>query len=401
MLNVSQNIFLEKEEINKLQSMLINDSKAYILKSLFTAYGILNNTANDFLVEAGTSSGTFKITTDSVAMDSDLNLIRLYNFDNFPVTNDSLWYWVKISHRYLNCEQGTLSVSTTGIVIGTNTLFTELLRSQSSKAPVKIIFYKEYVTGTPITVSNIGVYEVVQILSDTNIILSGDFVDESDLRYIIIGSNAIGTSLTDTQKLGLYAYDNVNITLIPESVTDTPPTSGYTSGKDFYIARVQNNSGTLTIQDKRANYYAAMGNIPTPEITALLAAVNTINNTTIPNVITGADMEVGVIDHIGTDGTYSIECIATTKLINVELSGGSRYNDLLIRFHKHVDNKTMYIYFYGYAENGGTLTIYDYTGVSIYTLANVGHGYTMKVRLSFKSLNGTWYKILEDIVLTP
>ena len=399
MLNVSQNIFLEKEEINKLQSMLINDSKAYILKSLFTAYGILNNTANDFLVEAGTSSGTFKITTDSVAMDSDLNLIRLYNFDNFPVTNDSLWYWVKISHRYLNCEQGTLSVSTTGIVIGTNTLFTELLRSQSSKAPVKIIFYKEYVTGTPITVSNIGVYEVVQILSDTNIILSGDFVDESDLRYIIIGSNAIGTSLTDTQKLGLYAYDNVNITLIPESVTDTPPTSGYTSGKDFYIARVQNNSGTLTIQDKRANYYAAMGNIPTPDITALIAAVNTINNITIPNIISGADFEVGVIDS-SFSATTLINCETTTKMIKAHVSG-SGTSDLTINFTPHVNNKTMYVDSFLDAYGCGTLTIKDDAGSVLFTKDHHGIANTARHRITFKSLNNVWYIVHFEEILTP
>jgi hypothetical protein len=257
--NFSRNVFLEKEELVRFQDFLQNDSKAFLFKNDVFSYGIVAQPSLlglDFLVQAGTTSGTFKITNNGYAVGDDLLLMSLTAFDNYPVTNNSLWYWVKISHRYLNTEVGTVSINTAGQVSGVGTLFTEVLRSQTSKAPIKIKFYKESVLGVPQTVVNAEVYEVVDIVSDTNITLSGTFTAETGLSYIVVGAVSLGAAITTTQKEGLYSYDNCAVSLVLESTIDTPPTAGYTTNKDFYVARLRNVGGTLTIQDKREDYFA-------------------------------------------------------------------------------------------------------------------------------------------------
>lgn len=256
--NFSRNIFIEKEELNRFQNFLQDDSKSFLFKNEIISYGIVEQPSLlgvDFLVQNGSDSGTFKVANDSNAVDSDLLLLALSAFDNYPVTGNSLWYWVKISHRYTGAEQGTVSVNTSGQVSGSGTLFTEVLRSQTTKAPIKIKFYKEDAQGVSQIVVNDGIYEVVDIVSDTNVVLSGTFVNESDLKYVVVGSFSLGASITTEQKEGIYSYDNCRVSLVLESTLDTPPTAGYTADKDFYIARLRNVGGTLTIQDKRTDYF--------------------------------------------------------------------------------------------------------------------------------------------------
>ena len=256
--NFSTNVFLEKEELIKFQTLLQNDVKSFLVKNDTYSYGIVTQSAlsgNDFLVQAGSTSGTFKIANNCYAVDTDLLLLALSAFDNYPVPNDSAWYWVKIHQRYLNTEVGTVSINTQGQLSGVGTKFTSVLRSQTSKAPVKIVFYKEDSTGTPQTVNNAGVYEITTLTDDLNAVLSGSFVADSNLKYIVVGSISLGSTITSGQLAGLYSYDNCLVSLLPETTLNIAPTAGYTVGKDFYIARVSNTGGTLTIQDKREDYF--------------------------------------------------------------------------------------------------------------------------------------------------
>ena len=260
--NFSRNIFLEKEELVRLQEFLQSDVNAFLFKNNSSSFGIISQSAlsgSDFLVVPGTSAGTFKIANDSVALNTDMLLLSMKAFDNYSVTNNSLWYWVKISQRYLNTEVGIVSVNTSGQVSGVGTFFTDVLRSQTTKAPVKIRFYKENVQGVSQTVLNSDIYEVVGITDDNNIVLSGSFTAETGLSYIVVGSFSLGASLTNTQKEGIYSYDNCRVSLVVESTLDTPPSAGYTVGEEFYIARVNNIGGTLTIQDKRADWWNFSG----------------------------------------------------------------------------------------------------------------------------------------------
>lgn len=255
-LNINRNIFLEKEELVRLQSFLMNDTVDQVMLDNTSSWGIVRTVftgvAPDFLIEVGTNVGTIKLATASKAVDLDKLLIKQAIFDNLAVPNDGLYYWVKISHKYSALEEGTCSVNINGEVSGVNTKFSEVLRGQSTEVPVKIKFYKD--SG----LLNDQVYEVVSLnvgSPDTQLILSGyGFVAESNLNYIVIGSTPVGEVLTSGQLEGLYKYDACNIELIAETTLDTAPTIDFIANKQFYLARVINNAGTITLTDKRTQY---------------------------------------------------------------------------------------------------------------------------------------------------
>jgi hypothetical protein len=257
-LNFTRNISLEKEELIQFQNFLTDNSQKSLFEAITVAWGIVPQadlSGNDFLVEQGSLAETIQVSNDSVGIDSDLFLLSLKAFDNYPIVDDGNYYWLKVSHRYLNVEPGTVSVNTSGEVSGTGTAFTELLRNQTSGSPVKIKFYKEDISQNPEIINNTDVYEIVEVINDGSMILSGNFTAEADLNYIIIGSVSLGTTITTEQKEGIYSYNNCALELVAETVFDTPPTSGFTQGKDFYIARLRNSGGTVSIEDKRSGYY--------------------------------------------------------------------------------------------------------------------------------------------------
>jgi len=255
-LNINRNIFLEKEELIRFQNFLMNDTVNQVMLDNTSSWGIVRTVFSgispDFLIEVGTNVGTIKLATNSKAVDSDKLLLNQVAFDNLAIPNDGSYYWVKISHKYSALEEGTCSVNVNGEVSGTNTKFSEVLRGQATEVPVKIKFYKT--SG----LLNDQTYEVVALnvgSPDTQLILSGyGFVAESNLNYIVIGSTPIGEVLTNSQLEGLYQYDACNIELIEETTLDTAPTTDFVTDKQFYVARVVNNAGTITLQDKRTNF---------------------------------------------------------------------------------------------------------------------------------------------------
>ena len=257
-LNITRNIFLEKEELNRLQDFLLNDTIASIFLDNTTQWGIVRSVFDgvspDFLVENGSNLGTIKISNLSKAVDNERLLILQQPKDNIPVPQDNTWYWVKISHKYSNLEEGECQINLNGEVTGINTKFSEVLRGHSSEVPVKIKFFRE--SGTLL---NDQIYEVVSLNSsgpDLNMLLAGEeFSVETGLRYAVIGSTPIFENITEEQEEGLYFYDDCNLQLIPEEVTDEQPESNFIEGKDFYIARIRNVAGTVIIEDKREDWW--------------------------------------------------------------------------------------------------------------------------------------------------
>ena len=261
-LNINRNIFLEKEELNRLQKFLAdNITKVLFIKNTIS-FGLVlsdfvNVDPNDFKIQVGTNAGTVKLVNDSVALDKDGMLIYQKAFDNLSVPNDGLWYWMKITQKYEPSEVGTCSIDVNGNLSGTNTIFTDVLRGQSSDVPVKIKFQKA--DGT--TLVNNQVYEVVSLTDNLNALLTGgSFTAESNLQCIVVGSTPISESITSAQLTGLYQYDSCDLQFIAEEVLDTIPVINYVAEKDFYLARVKNVSGTITLQDKRTEWWSF--NIP-------------------------------------------------------------------------------------------------------------------------------------------
>jgi hypothetical protein len=255
-LNIWRDNFLEKEELNRLMSFIKDNPALFLFISSTQSFGIIQqglSLASDtaFKVEVGTNSNSLKIATDSYALDNSGNLMYLRAFDNLPIpTVDSAWYWMKISHRYDNYEQGFVDIGADGTLSGVGTVFTDILRGASSGFPVKLQFFTQANDGSLTPATNSGIYEVVSIASDNTALIAGNLSAETQLRYVVLGAFSIKTSVGAITSTGIYSYDSCNVTFVPEIVTDTPP--ALTSGAEFYIARVNSNGSLVTVQDQRS-----------------------------------------------------------------------------------------------------------------------------------------------------
>ena len=271
-LNVSRNVFLEKEELTNMLSFF---ATAPLMKAVLQAsysFGLITNdpskinpkTVNKpdnedalidpFKVETGTNSGTIKI-LPGMALTSQGNFIDINVEDNISVPNDSSFYWVKIGYKTRNYEKGYVSVNSQGVVSG-SVDFIGKVRGQSSSTPVSIRFEKQD-GSVPL---NNGVYQIVNVIDNQNLLLTSasTFVAESNLRVIVLGTLPLGGVLTQEQRDGLYTYDDYVISLVPEASLSTPPEK---EADEYYIARVQNSGGSVSVYNEVKSEYWSLGNI--------------------------------------------------------------------------------------------------------------------------------------------
>lgn len=188
---------------------------------------------------------------------------RLSDTTEFAIPADNQFYWLKISPRERNYEDGTVQVDVSGNVSG-SVSFNGVVRSQSSGVPTCIKFVKS--DGS--TPKNSQVYQVVDIVDDNNIILSGGqvFVKESDLKVVVLGSIPMGRRFTDEQLEGLYTFTDVEVSLVEEVSTGEAP---HKDSGEYYIARIKNNGGNIVWGDERSEFWSlGIGGgdtpIPTP-----------------------------------------------------------------------------------------------------------------------------------------
>lgn len=271
-INISRNVFLEKEELTNMLSFLV---AAPLMKAVLQAsysFGMItndpskinpntvnkpadeDNLVDPFKVETGTNSGTIKI-LPGMALTSQGNFIDINVEDNIAVPNDSNFYWVKIGYQTRNYEKGYVSVNSQGVVSG-SVNFSGKVRGQSSSTPVSIRFEKQD-GSVPI---NNGVYQIVNVIDNQNLLLTSasTFVAESNLRVIVLGTLPLGGVLTSEQRNGLYAYDDYVISLVPEVSLSTPPEKEV---DEYYIARVQNSGGSVSVYNEVKSEYWSLGNI--------------------------------------------------------------------------------------------------------------------------------------------
>lgn len=271
-INISRNVFLEREELTNMLSFF---ATAPLMKAVLQAsysFGMItndpskispntvnkpadeDNLVDPFKVETGTNSGTIKI-LPGMALTSQGNFIDINVEDNIAVPNDSNFYWVKIGYQTRNYEKGYVSVNSQGVVSG-SVNFSGKVRGQSSSTPVSIRFEKQD-GSVPI---NNGVYQIVNVIDNQNLLLTSasTFVAESNLRVIVLGTLPLGGVLTSEQRNGLYTYDDYVISLVPEVSVSTPPEK---EADEYYIARVQNSGGTVSVSNEVKSEYWSLGNI--------------------------------------------------------------------------------------------------------------------------------------------
>lgn len=269
-LNVNRNTFLEKEELMNMQSFLQNSLLGKILIGATYSFGIVTNNPkkldnnfvpvdgfadnNAFEVEQGTQGGTLKV-LPGMAVNSLGQVISITNIlDNFAVPADGSYYWLKLSYSTKTYEDGLVSINQRGAVTG-NVNFSGKVRGQSGKTPVSIRFAKSD-GSQPL---NNGIYQIVNIVDNQNLILSSDsdFITETNLRVIILGTIPLGKVFTDAQLEGLYTYDFYTLSLSQEVTLEQPPVK---STNEFYLARVRNNGGAISIDNSVKSEYWTLAN---------------------------------------------------------------------------------------------------------------------------------------------
>lgn len=243
------NLFLGSAELNRMQRFLDDDGYRIILLKNSASFGVVKyekdiSFQNFKVVEDVAGSGNFKIENESFAIDSIGRVIRQKPITNQVIPSDSSWYWIKIQHSYSVIEEGVVSIDINGNLTGSGTLFTEVLRGEPD-FPSKISF--------PNSSKNILEYSIVEVVDDTTLLLNGiEFTPESGLTYRVVGTFTPG-HVPSTNNKYPFQYDSCTISLVAESVQNTPPSKS--EGVEFYIARVKNVGGVLTIQDKRTEQY--------------------------------------------------------------------------------------------------------------------------------------------------
>lgn len=138
-------------------------------------------------------------------------------------------------------EDGLCALTTSNQVTITGGNFTKL-RGQSTKNPTKIRFYNQ--DGSP--ANNSETYEVISILSDTQIIISGVLSNETNLKFMIVGSYDLSAQGSLTNK-----YSYVTAT---GKLTFTDIDTDITSVGGFIIASlIFAGGGAFSVNDLRVN----------------------------------------------------------------------------------------------------------------------------------------------------
>lgn len=238
-LKFSPNLFLEVNELQRFNKFLEEDGWKRAMKAISKNFGIVENASNSyFKVTARSGSNSVIVINAGIAFDSNMDAIVMTDDLELSVGNTGSNRWVILSRAVTNEEQGTVSINSDGSLSGIGTEFTKVLRGQPN-FPVKVKFN---------STSNNGEYEVVSVTSDTSALLSGSFVNQSNIKYSVVGTFTPGFQPTEDNKM-IYEYDSYNIEVVDSE--DRPAVSG----DEFILAMISfDASGSMNVSDERIRY---------------------------------------------------------------------------------------------------------------------------------------------------
>lgn len=238
-LKFSSNLFLDVNELQRFNKFLEEDGWKRAMKAISKNFGIVKNASNSyFKVTARSGSNSVIVINAGIAFDSNMDAIVMTDDLELSVGNTGSNRWVILSRAVTNEEQGTVSINSDGSLSGIGTEFTKVLRGQPN-FPVKVKFN---------STSNNGEYEVVSVTSDTSALLSGSFVNQSNIKYSVVGTFTPGFQPTEDNKM-IYEYDSYNIEVVDSE--DRPAVSE----DEFILAMISFDvSGSMNVSDERIRY---------------------------------------------------------------------------------------------------------------------------------------------------
>lgn len=239
-LKISDNLFLEKAELVRLQEFFGPSGWQRALKSFVKSYGVVqNNITTSFGVVSSATTNSVDV-LPGLAYDSEMEAIVSEERVTIPlgtvVANQDKW--IILSRAVTNAERGRVSIQSDGSMVGIGTEFAKVLRGQPN-FPTKVRFTD--------SAQNTREYEVVSVISNTSAILSGGFVPESGLRYSVVGAFTPGF-IPSADDREIYEHDSFAISVVNSA--DKPQVSD----DEFVIAQIKYNiGGTYDIADLRGS----------------------------------------------------------------------------------------------------------------------------------------------------
>lgn len=266
-LKFSPDLFLESQELNRLKYFLDTFGFRYFFRKSALSYGLidqnhfeLNALTNQYLFDSFLSLPNGLVSQSLTVNSIDVNpLLAISSAGEFifqekkqtiSIPNNNTWYWVKIAFAYTTIERGSWSIDINGNITEPNLGgdLTTILRGQPN-FPSRIKFKN--------SLNNILEYDVVSVIDSNNAILAGtSFIAESNLQLVVVGTFSPGSVPTSSEK-EIFQYDYCNITLTQEITLNTPTFKIQDS--EFFLARVKNNGGVISVQDKRTEFYRFRG----------------------------------------------------------------------------------------------------------------------------------------------
>lgn len=254
-LKISENLFLDVNELNHFSRFLKEDGYKKILKNIVNNYGIVQNSNNDnFIVEKIDDNSV--IVNPGLAFNEDLDAIVLKEQKTLNLLNN-VEHYICIKYSTTNIEEGTIDLTQNGEIIGNGTLFTDVLRGQPN-FPTKIKFQN--------SLNNTEEYEVINVSSDTQALISGNFVAENNLKYSVVGTFTPG-AVIDTVNKEIYEYDSCEIFVIDGS-------EPILNDGEYFLSKITYNNNILFIEDIR---YRNMFNLPGIYPQNVISLINLVN----------------------------------------------------------------------------------------------------------------------------
>lgn len=314
-IKLSENLFLEVNELQRLVKFLADDGYKLAIGSISKSFGIVENAGNTyFKVTNKVGTPNVIVINPGIAFTPSMDAIVMDTALEMQITNTGVNRWLVLSRDVKNTETGTVTVNTDGSISGIGTEFTKVLRGQPN-FPTKVKFE---------STKNSGEYEVVSVISDTSAILSGSFVNESNLKYSVIGTFTPGFQPLESNKL-IYEYDSYNIRVVDSA--DKPSVSS----NEFIIAGITfDDAGGMNISDERVysmfnNPYVQQGgssDAASKNPLASLLSVAAVGGIKAVNTIS-VDLEL-IVEHGYTITKFELITTSTSNSFNI-LSGSSNY----------------------------------------------------------------------------
>lgn len=311
----SENLFLEVAELQRLVKFLADDGYKLAMKSLSKSFGIVENSGNTyFKVTNKAETSDTVVINPGIAFTTEMDAIVMENALEMQVSNTGVNRWLVLSRAVKNTETGNVTINTDGSLSGIGTEFTKVLRGQPN-FPTKIKFESNL---------NTGEYEVVSVVSDTSAILSGSFVNESGLKYSVIGTFTPGFQPLAANKM-IYEYDSYNIRIVDSA--DKPSLSS----NEFIIAGISfDDVGGMNISDERIysmfnNPYVQQGSssdAASRNPLASLLSVSAVGGVNAVNAVS-VDLEL-IVEHGYSITKFELLTTSVSNSFNI-LSGSSNY----------------------------------------------------------------------------